>query len=94
MSKSLKNVVDPDYLIEAYGADTARMFCLFASPPEKDLEWSDQGVEGSFRFLSRVWRLVMDYLEDIRESLSRRGPRSWREISRSCAERRIRRSER
>jgi leucyl-tRNA synthetase len=65
MSKSLKNVIDPDYLIEKYGCDTARMFCLFASPPEKDLEWSDQGVEGSFRFLGRVWRLVVDYLEDI-----------------------------
>jgi len=66
MSKSLKNVVDPDYLIEKYGADTARAFCLFASPPEKDLEWSDQGVEGSFRFLGRVWRIVTEYLEDIR----------------------------
>jgi len=66
MSKSLKNVIDPDYLIEKYGADTARMFCLFASPPEKDLEWSDQGVEGSFRFLGRVWRIVTDYLDDIR----------------------------
>jgi leucyl-tRNA synthetase len=60
MSKSKKNVVDPEYLIEKYGADTARMFCLFASPPEKDLDWSDQGVEGSFRFLSRVWRLVCE----------------------------------
>jgi leucyl-tRNA synthetase len=58
MSKSLKNIVDPDYLVEKYGADTARAFCLFASPPEKDLEWSDQGVEGSFRFLSRIWRIV------------------------------------
>ncbi|MBA4397391.1 MAG: leucine--tRNA ligase, partial [Syntrophus sp. (in: bacteria)] len=67
MSKSLKNVVDPDYLINRYGADTARMFCLFASPPEKDLEWSDQGVEGSFRFLSRTWRIVVDYLEDIKD---------------------------
>jgi len=66
MSKSLKNVVDPDYLIEKYGCDTARMFCLFAAPPEKDLEWSDQGVEGSFRFLGRVWRLAVDYLEDLR----------------------------
>jgi leucyl-tRNA synthetase len=66
MSKSLKNVIDPDYLIEKYGCDTARMFCLFAAPPEKDLEWSDQGVEGSFRFLGRVWRLAVDYLEDIR----------------------------
>jgi len=47
-------------LIEKYGADTARMFCLFASPPEKDLDWSDQGVEGSARFLNRVWRLVYE----------------------------------
>ncbi len=60
MSKSKKNVVDPEYLIERYGADTARMFCLFAAPPEKDLDWSDQGVEGSFRFLNRVWRLIWD----------------------------------
>ncbi len=65
MSKSLKNVVDPAYLIDTYGADTVRVFCLFASPPEKDLEWSDQGVEGGFRFLGRVWRIVLDYLEDI-----------------------------
>ena len=67
MSKSLKNVVDPDYLVKAYGADTARIFCLFASPPEKDLEWSDQGVDGSFRFLSRTWRIVTDYLDDLRD---------------------------
>jgi leucyl-tRNA synthetase len=60
MSKSKKNVVDPEYLIEKYGADTARIFCLFASPPEKDLDWSDQGVEGSSRFLNRVWRLFYD----------------------------------
>jgi leucyl-tRNA synthetase len=63
MSKSKKNVVDPEDLIERYGADTVRMFCLFASPPERDLEWSDQGVEGSFRFLHRVWRLVDENLE-------------------------------
>jgi leucyl-tRNA synthetase len=67
MSKSLKNVIDPDYLIKQYGADTARMFCLFAAPPEKDLEWSDQGVEGSFRFLNRAWRIVMDYRDDIED---------------------------
>lgn len=66
MSKSKKNVVDPEYLIEKYGADTARMFCLFASPPEKDLEWSDQGVEGSARFLNRVWRLVYEKHEKLR----------------------------
>jgi leucyl-tRNA synthetase len=67
MSKSIKNVVDPDYLIDRYGADTARIFCLFAAPPEKDLEWSDQGVEGSYRFLNRTWRIVTDYMDDIRD---------------------------
>ncbi len=58
MSKSKGNVVDPDYITERYGADTARLFILFASPPERELEWSDAGVEGSYRFLTRVWRLV------------------------------------
>jgi len=65
MSKSRKNVVDPAELVEQYGADTVRMFCLFAAPPERDLEWSDQGVEGSYRFLNRVWRLVTDNLDQI-----------------------------
>ena len=67
MSKALRNVVDPEELIDRYGADTVRMFCLFASPPERDLEWSEQGVEGSFRFLNRVWRLVWDNVEKISE---------------------------
>lgn len=62
MSKSKGNVVSPEEIITAYGADTARLFILFASPPEKDLEWSDQGVEGAFRFLNRVWRLVHDFM--------------------------------
>ena len=61
MAKSKGNVVDPDKLIEKYGADTVRLFVLFAAPPEKDLEWSDQGVEGCSRFLKRVWRLYQNY---------------------------------
>ncbi len=60
MSKSKKNVVDPEHLIATYGADTARLFSLFAAPPDKDLEWSDTGVEGCSRFLNRVWRLILD----------------------------------
>lgn len=67
MSKSKGNVVSPDEIIKKYGADTARMFILFAAPPERDLEWNDDGVEGAYRFINRVWRLVeelMDKLED------------------------------
>jgi len=63
MSKSKGNVVSVDDMVDKYGADTARIFSLFAAPPEKDLEWSDQGVEGAFRFLSRVWRLVLSWKE-------------------------------
>ncbi|UCG22447.1 MAG: leucine--tRNA ligase [Deltaproteobacteria bacterium] len=66
MSKSKGNVVDPGDLIERFGADTVRLFCLFASPPEKDLEWSDRGVEGSARFLNRLWRLVYEEHEKLR----------------------------
>ncbi len=73
MSKSKKNVIDPQDLINTYGADTVRMFCLFAAPPEKGLEWSDQGVEGVSRFLNRVWRLVNDNLNAISEVKSYEG---------------------
>ncbi len=62
MSKSKKNIASPDELCDRYGADTARVFSLFAAPPEKDLEWSDTGVEGCYRFLNRVWRLVHEQL--------------------------------
>ncbi len=68
MSKSKGNVVDPDYLIDRFGADTARLFCLFAAPPEKDLDWSDKGVEGSYRFLQRLWKLVMERVEDLKKA--------------------------
>ncbi len=65
MSKSKGNVVDPDKMINTYGVDTIRLFILFASPPERDLEWSDQGVEGAHRFLHRIWRLVTENLEGL-----------------------------
>mgnify|MGYP000901813012 FL=1 len=69
MSKSKGNTVDPQYIIDRFGADTLRVFLMFASPPEKDVEWSDDGVMGSFRFLNRVWRLIDANAESIRKGL-------------------------
>ncbi len=68
MAKSKGNVVTPDEIVEKYGADTGRLFILFAAPPEKDLDWSDKGVEGCYRFLRRVWRLVNDNRDLLRKS--------------------------
>ncbi len=67
MSKSKKNVIDPDDIILRYGADTTRLFILFASPPEKDLEWSESGVEGAFRFLNRIYRLFEPNIPRMKE---------------------------
>jgi len=66
MSKSKNNLVEPDELLKKYGADTLRLFCLFAAPPEKGLEWSDEGIAGARRFLDRLWRLG--------ERVAREGP--------------------
>ena len=76
MSKSKKNIVDPEDLVNAYGADTARLFTLFAAPPEKDLEWSDQGVEGAYRFLSRFWRFVHQHRDLLSRAASTPRPAS------------------
>ena len=69
MSKSKGNVVSPEEIIRKYGADTARLFILFAAPVERDLEWSDQGVEGAYRFLNRVWRIIGHFSNAIQEGI-------------------------
>jgi leucyl-tRNA synthetase len=68
MSKNRGNVVDPDAIIEKYGSDTARLFSLFAAPPDKDLDWKDEGVEGMYRFLSRVYRLTTRHAGEVTPS--------------------------
>ena len=73
MSKSLGNVVDPNHLINTYGADTARLFIMFAAPPEQSLEWSDSGVEGAHRFLKRLWSFAYQHkklIVGVSESIS------------------------
>ena len=83
MSKSIGNVVDPDEIIKKYGADTARLFILFAAPPEKDLDWSERGVEGAYRFLSRVHRLVESNIDTLKNASKSAVPMS--EITESSA---------
>jgi leucyl-tRNA synthetase len=70
MSKSKGNVVSPEEIVGKYGADTARLFILFAAPPERDLEWNDQAVEGSHRFLNRLWRIVYQYVAVVRQGVT------------------------
>jgi leucyl-tRNA synthetase len=73
MSKSKGNTVDPQQLINKYGADTARLFVMFAAPAEQSLEWSDKGIEGSHRFLKRLWKMVFDFQankDDLKEHLN------------------------
>jgi leucyl-tRNA synthetase len=65
MSKSKGNVVDPTDMIDAYGADTVRLFCLFAAPPERDFDWTDSGIEGAFRFINRLWRLGLELIPQL-----------------------------
>src|SRR5260370_22106027 len=62
MSKSKNNGVDPQLLVDEFGADTARLFIMFAAPPEQTLEWSEEGVQGAFRFIKRLWKAVYDHV--------------------------------
>ena len=86
MSKSLGNTVDPDDMIVRYGADTVRMFMLFAAPVEKDLEWSEQGVNGMFRFLGRVWRFAVElFAEQETEEQTRELPAEEKSVALAAA---------
>ena len=87
MSKSKKNVVDPTQIIETYGADTARWFMLSDSPPERDLEWTEAGVEGAWRFTQRLWRLVEGGLEALSAA-----PAEWNGVNGDDASMRLRRA--
>ena len=87
MSKSKGNVVDPDDMIQKYGADTLRSYIMFVAPPEKEIEWSDAGLEGMFRFLARIWRLI----EQLGELVGGHGIPSADELSLDATERALRR---
>jgi leucyl-tRNA synthetase len=87
MSKSKGNVVDPDDMIQKYGADALRLYVMFVAPPEKEIEWTDAGLEGSWRFLARVWRLV----DQLAETIGGDGIPSPSELELNDAERALRR---
>ena len=87
MSKSVGNVVDPDDMIQQYGADALRLYVVFVAPPEKEIEWSDAGLEGSWRFLARVWRLV----DQVSETIGGEGIPTPAELELNDAERTLRR---
>jgi leucyl-tRNA synthetase len=87
MSKSKGNVVDPDAMMQKYGADALRLYVMFVAPPEKEIEWSDAGIDGSFRFLSRVWRIVDHWSETV----GGEGVAALQQASLTAAERSLRR---
>src|SRR5262249_1768318 len=87
MSKSKGNVVDPDAMIDKYGADALRLYVMFVAPPEKEIEWSDAGIEGSWRFLARVWRLA----DTLRETIGGEGIPAPSTVELGDAERALRR---
>jgi len=70
MSKSKGNIVDPDDILRDYGADAARMYTLFVAPPEKDFEWSQQGLEGIVRFIRRIWNFYCKYADEVKEAVA------------------------
>ncbi len=86
MSKSRGNIVDPDSMIQKYGADALRLFMLFAAPPETELEWDDRGLEGVFKFLNRVWRIQDNLKEQADEPLTRAWHKAIKKISRDVEE--------